>query len=360
MLAFVTDSGVEGGAAPCRYLWTDAYAVSNLLALHQESGDEGYLQLARSLVKQVHEVLGRHRADDSREGWLSGLDDAGARVDPTCGGLRIGKPLPERGPHDRYDEQTEWDRDGQYYHYLTKWVHALHQMQRAAEPGDEPYGRWARSLLIAATQRFRLPGGQPRLAWKMSIDLSRPLVDASGQHDPLDGLVTALVLRADEATSELESTARELALMCRSSSWLTDDTLGLGGLLFDICRLAQLSRTAATDSLLLNLLSAVRVGLERLHRDLLRQPAQLRLGFRELGLAIGLKCLALIDESRRAASAEFATAVGALEPYVDLATQIESFWCDQANRQHASWQQHRNISDVMLAATLLAPAVGRI
>jgi hypothetical protein len=29
----------------------------------------------------------------------------------------------------------------------------------------------------------------------MSIDLSRPLVDSRGQHDPLDGLVTCLELR---------------------------------------------------------------------------------------------------------------------------------------------------------------------
>jgi hypothetical protein len=34
----------------------------------------------------------------------------------------------ERSPLDRYDEQLEWDRDGQYYHYLTKWMHALSRM----------------------------------------------------------------------------------------------------------------------------------------------------------------------------------------------------------------------------------------
>jgi hypothetical protein len=46
---------------------------------------------------------------------------------PTRGGLRIGKQLPERRPGEPYDPQVEWDRDGQYFHYLTKWMHALDQ-----------------------------------------------------------------------------------------------------------------------------------------------------------------------------------------------------------------------------------------
>lgn len=32
--------------------------------------------------------------------------------------------------------------------------------------------------------------------WKMSIDLSSPLVPSMGQHDPLDGLITYLQLQA--------------------------------------------------------------------------------------------------------------------------------------------------------------------
>ena len=37
---------------------------------------------------------------------------------PTQGGLRIGKNMNERSSSDRFDENLEWDRDGQYYHYL--------------------------------------------------------------------------------------------------------------------------------------------------------------------------------------------------------------------------------------------------
>jgi len=70
-------------------------------------------------------VLGRFRRDEDRRGWISGLDEEARRRHPTLGGLRIGKPLRDRGADEIIDERLEWDRDGQYFHYLTKWVHAL-------------------------------------------------------------------------------------------------------------------------------------------------------------------------------------------------------------------------------------------
>jgi len=51
--------------------------------------DKKYLDAAEDLVKEVYRVLGRKR------------------------GLRIGE---------------EPDRDGQYFHYLTKWIFALNQL----------------------------------------------------------------------------------------------------------------------------------------------------------------------------------------------------------------------------------------
>ena len=52
----------EGGQ---RYLWTDAFAVCNLLAIARRTGDHRYAGLALGLVELVHETLGRHREDDS-------------------------------------------------------------------------------------------------------------------------------------------------------------------------------------------------------------------------------------------------------------------------------------------------------
>ena len=97
----------------------------NALDLYNESGDARWHGFATTLVADVHGTLGRHRPDEPRSGWLSGLSEAEGARQPTRGGLRIGKPRPERGPAEPYDERLEWDRDGQYWHYLTKWMDAL-------------------------------------------------------------------------------------------------------------------------------------------------------------------------------------------------------------------------------------------
>ena len=112
---------------PRRYLWTDAFAVCNFLELSARTGEQKYRDYAILLIDQVHHVLGRYREDDARSGWISGLDEEKGRRHPTAGGLRIGKALKERGDGEPFDERLEWDRDGQYFHYLTKWMHALCQ-----------------------------------------------------------------------------------------------------------------------------------------------------------------------------------------------------------------------------------------
>ncbi len=109
MTAFAERTGLVGGQAPTRYLWTDAFAVCNLLELERRTGDDRYRELALRLVDQVHQVLGRHRADDPKTGWISGLDKQEGEQHPTKGGLRIGKALNERRPDEPMDERLEWD-----------------------------------------------------------------------------------------------------------------------------------------------------------------------------------------------------------------------------------------------------------
>ena len=144
-----------------------------------------------ALSARYHDTLGRHRADDTRIGWISGLSLQEGEQHPTAGGLRIGKTLSERGINEPFDDQREWDRDGQYFHYLTKWMHALSRVSRVT--GNPDYLGWAIDLARIAHARFTyLPKGSSKkmMYWKMSIDLSRPLVLSMGQHDPLDGFVT--------------------------------------------------------------------------------------------------------------------------------------------------------------------------
>lgn len=113
------------GDHPRRYLWTDAFAVCTYLGLFRKTGRTDCRELALRLIGQVHHNLGRHRDDDVRTGWISDLTSGEGVMHPTARGLRIGKSLPERGPAEPYNEQKEWDRDVQYYHYLTKWMHTL-------------------------------------------------------------------------------------------------------------------------------------------------------------------------------------------------------------------------------------------
>ena len=249
MTEFARETGLSpANSTPRRYLWTDAFAVCNFLGLYQETGDEEFKDLALQLVDQVHNILGRHREDDSRTGWVSGLDEEQGRKHPARGGLRIGKQLHERGPTVPFDEGLEWDRDGQYYHYLTKWMHALNRISRVT--GEIKYNTWAVELAKTAHARFVYTsryGGPKNMHWKMSIDLSRPLVPSMGQHDPLDGFVTynqlqATAAREDEESLEMDLRAEILDMVhiCQGKSWVTDDPLGIGGLLFDACRVAQL------------------------------------------------------------------------------------------------------------------------
>ena len=280
-----------------RYLWTDAFAVCNLLGLGRDAE-------ARTLVAKVHETLGRHRPDDRRRGRIPGL--------------RIGKPLPERAPGEPIDERLEWDRDGQYFHYLTRWMHALAQIGERDRAID---------LALIAHKAF-VHGSPPRMFWKMSIDLTRPLVASMGQHDPIDGLVTCLAL--DPVW--LEQPIRDYLSMIQPEAMITADPLGLGGLLVDASRAEQLGRRELRDQLV----TIAEVGLdhfaERFDPD---ERAGRRLAFRELGLAIGL--------------------TGFPGEHAELGASIVEFWLDAKNRRAATWTDHQDINDVMLA-TALAPA----
>jgi hypothetical protein len=126
--------------------------VLALLSLHRATGLEVYRTDAERLASLVHRTLGRHRADDVRSGWISGLSEHEGEQHPTAGGLRIGKPLAERAAREPLDPELEWERDGQYFHYLTKWMLALSQLALAT--GDATHNRHAIELARAAVRAF--------------------------------------------------------------------------------------------------------------------------------------------------------------------------------------------------------------
>ncbi|HET7362440.1 MAG TPA: hypothetical protein VFJ70_02590 [Burkholderiales bacterium] len=317
--AFADSTGLVSAAPPRRYLWTDAFAVYTWLGLYLSRGEARFLDLATRLIAQVHAVLGAHNVDAAH---------------PTARGLRIGKRLPERSPSEPYDPQLEWDRDGQYYHYLTRWMHALERAGRIAH--DERYRAWATELAAAAHQHFVRPGG---IYWKMSVDLSRPLVATQGMHDPLDGLVVM-------ATLGLASEARELARLCAGREWATNDPLGAGGLLLDTLGLAKLVAEGRGDlqPLFARAIEDCAASLAAVAQDgFVGLRAARRLAFRELGLALGLHAVAPLGECAD---------VALLERHVPLAAALEEFWLQPANQAGPTWTAHADINAVTLAAAL--------
>jgi len=364
MADFADRTGLGSERPARRYLWTDAFAVCNFLGLARAMGDPAYRRLALQLIDQVHHSLGRHRADDPRTGWISGLDEPEGEAHPTRGGLRIGKPLPERAADEELDEQLEWDRDGQYFHYLAQWMHALNQAARAT--GRPQLSLWARELAETAQTAFSYPTatGRPRMYWKMSIDLSRPLVPSMGHHDPLDAYIIDRELLASAQRPlvgpSLAEPIHQAASMIEGGEWATPDPLGIGGLLWDAARLQQLPQLGepAEPDLVEALLTASLAGLEYYaRREDLEQPAEYRLAFRELGLAIGLHAVERMVKAAQADPTSMSPAIQArlegLERHLPLAEHIESFWLDPANRQGDSWSEHRDINDVMLATSLV-------
>jgi hypothetical protein len=207
------------------------------------------------------------------------------------------------------------------------------------------------------------------MVWKMSTDLSRPLVASMGQHDPLDGLITCVQL---ETTAALLSNAAQgpvlhravadFTAMIEGTDLRTEDPLGLGGLLADAYRVAQLmARGAFVDGVLLQgLLAVAQEGLVRYsqHGDW-QQPASRRLAFRELGLAVGLAAIERLqkdtDDGRRRAFGidELCARVHALGSHVGLRAAIVSSWLDPEHQRARTWSEHRDINEVMLATSLV-------
>ncbi len=368
MMEFADMTGLaKSGNPPRRYLWTDSFAVCNFLGLYRLTDDKEYKNLALRLVDQVHSILGRHRDDDRRTGWISGLSEEEGRAHPTIGGLRIGKKMNERKPSDPFDERMEWDRDGQYYHYLTKWMHALNRVSRVT--GDPVYNNWAVELAKKAHAAFTYGSsrrGRRRMFWKMSIDLTRPLVESMGHHDPLDGLITysqlqSTALEHSERSSgeDLTGEIADMAGICEGKSWATDDPLSLGDLLCNAYKVAQL--TVKDDfqrpDLIEILLDSSLRGLNYyMSTRSLELPAAYRLAFREFGLSIGLLAAErtglLIRQNPGIFNQE--VVLDSVMRYAHVIEQIEKFWLKGANRRAGSWEDHLDINMVMLA-TSLAP-----
>ncbi|KAI8972830.1 hypothetical protein BD414DRAFT_499500 [Trametes punicea] len=259
-----------------RYLWTDAFGVLNLLTLGALTSNALYTTLAARLVHTVHDTLGRMR-DGTRR--LPGASDE----HPLAGGLRIGKEDEEDDPGG--------DGDGQYHHYLTIWMFALNRMTHAT--GERRYNDLAVELARAIHPRFvrDRESARPRMYWKMSIDLKRPMVLSEGNLDPIDGYVVFSLLQrthdGDKNVLAQEIDEYRRILETKWRRYVSDDPLDLGMTLWTAHWFdgkeqwaTELSRRA---SMCLRALYE-----EEKYFD---APTRYRLAFREFGTCLGARCL---------------------------------------------------------------------
>jgi hypothetical protein len=90
----------------------------------------------------------------------------------------------------------------------------------------------------------------------------------------------------------------------------------------------------------------------------LKRPAEYRLAFRELGLAIGLRAVPIITrafQNERKALGSRPSLLRLIEillPYERLSDDIIGFWLPYAEDPDESWRAHQDINEVMLATAI--------
>ncbi|GAB2774822.1 hypothetical protein [Salinimicrobium soli] len=337
-----------------RYLWTDAFAVKAFFGMYHLTSQKRYFELALRLIDLVHENLGKYRPQDEREGWISGLNHEQGLLHPTVAGLRIGKKFPERQKHESYNSSLEWERDGQYFHYLSRWVMAL--LQADKETGDEKYAYWALELMLAAEKFIYETGTGYAMYWKMNTELTRPLVASMGAHDPLEGLLCtkSIQARLPGKASDLDALAKKFKSMCSGRTWSNPDALGIGGLLLNSLKAKDLAShgfTLPDGSKPSDLVKEVIESLTSFSRTFSNdESAEYRLAFRECGLSLGLQTVLNSDEI----SEGFNSEIEELEKYRPMALEIEEFWLQEEHQQSSTWKEHENINMISLACSLIA------
>jgi len=253
-----------------RYLWTDAFGVINYICLYVMTNNNIYLKQSKILIDHVHKILGKNR---DLQQYLKH-----ANINhPTLGGLRIGK---------NHDENHS-DGDGQYFHYLTKWMYALNRFSLITN--IKMYNLWAIELAKSIFPHFvsTTSSTTPQMHWKMSIDLSKPLIHHQGNLDPYDGYITYRLLQESwHEDNNILSKEIEIFEQMVNDKYLhfeTHDNLDVGQALW-------LSHWYPNEKWSQYLLNSSLACIKRLENEgEYDYPSRYRLAFREFGMMLGIK-----------------------------------------------------------------------
>ncbi|KAM7223604.1 hypothetical protein V8F06_001078 [Rhypophila decipiens] len=313
-----------------RYLWTDAFGLLNLIALSRELSNPGYLTLAKSLARTVHQILGRTRDQESR---LPLATDSS----PLKGGLRIGKV-----------DECGSDGDGQYHHYLTLWMFALNRLSLAT--GEKEWNGMAIELArgIHPYFVFRRENGSTRMVWKVSMDLKKVLVPSEGHLDAATGYVVySLLKRTAEGFGESSTEEgllddeindyKEIMMAGEGKLSVSADPLDLGMGLWMchfFCGEEGWARKMGEESL-----DVARKLLDE-KGPLMKRDASRRLAFREFGTCLGVRCYGMAGDDE-------------LEGKV---RGVLKFWERYLDGETEDLEDLRPISLVMFASALIPGA----
>lgn len=259
-----SEAGLCADGTQRRYLWTDAFGVLAYLSLADAFGEGGrtggrggggggkedpdprsarYRAAADRLIDVVHECLGKPRsgrpADAMVQFGAGSEQDATSFPAPPTGyiGLRIGKAETRK--------VTDYGMryDGQYWHYVDKWLLALARAGRIRE---------GISIAKSVFPYFfdagpRGDGRNGGIRWKLSVDSTSPpeLQRAYASDDALVALIVFSILEnepastpsssksdEDTASGSIPSLAGEIQLLRNAlesyKPRVTDDPLGWG------------------------------------------------------------------------------------------------------------------------------------
>lgn len=301
-----------------RYLWTDAFGVlayTSIAEMYESKNDkdksEMYRRARDKLIRTVHACLGVPRSNEK--------DDAmkiDTKLSPTgYVGLRIGKL------HSRKVTDYGMEYDGQYWHYIDKWLLAL------ARSGHVNEG-----ILIAKScfpAFFDAESGGIR--WKLSIDSTAPpsLRMAGPSDDTLVALIVFLILQANRLDDDNAPSLNNEIQMLKNAlkgykPRVTDDPLGWGLEAMYDQYLTGKPRTRALASI---------------HESALH-PSHLSLPFRLYGAIIGARVAG--------------EAVAPKNKVDELVTMSLRY---QEKAMESGYEEHSSINRVMLATCLLCPGV---